>query len=112
MRVTLRFLLFVLGVAAVVIAVPNMFVGPTFTAGVAERMFDALTGWQGPNSPAWPPTMDNELRFYSALWGAYGLVLLMTAHDLDTHFRLVPWVASVFFVGGVGRAISWIEVGA
>ena len=27
--------------------------------------------------------MDTELRFYAALWGAYGLVLLLVARDQD-----------------------------
>ena len=32
-----------------------------------ERVFDALSGWRGPASPPWPPTMDNEPRFYATL---------------------------------------------
>ena len=108
----LRILLAILGVTAVAIAVSDLVMGATFTAGSAERMFDALSGWQAPDSPSWPPTMDNELRFYSALWGAYGIVLLLVTRDLDAHLRFVPWLATVFFVGGVGRAISWAQVGA
>jgi len=38
--------------------------------------------------------------------------LLATARDLDTRLWLVPWLAAVFFSGGLGRAISWAQVGA
>jgi hypothetical protein len=48
--------------------------------------------------------MDNELRFYSALWGGYGIATLATARDLDAYLRFVPWLAVVFF--------SWVQVGA
>jgi hypothetical protein len=108
----LRILLAVLGVAAVLIALSNLFLGPALTTCAVEQAFDALTGHQGPLTPPWPPTMDNELRFYSALWGAYGIVLLATARDLNTRVWLVPWLAAVFFAGGLGRAISWAQVGA
>ena len=112
MHRTLRILLAVLGVAALLIALSNLFLGPTLTASTAEQAFDTVTGHQGPLTPTWPPTMDNELRFYSALWGAYGILLLATARDLDTRLWLVPWLAAVFFAGGLGRAISWAQVGA
>jgi hypothetical protein len=81
MRTLLRVLLAGLGVSAVLIALSIVTLGPGATAAAGERVFDALTGWHGPASPPWPPTMDNELRFYTALWGAYGVVLLLAARD-------------------------------
>ena len=56
--------------------------------------------------------MDNELRFYAALWGAYGVVLLLAARDYTGWAVRVPWLAAVFFVGGAGRAFSWLMIGA
>jgi hypothetical protein len=73
--------------------------GAGVTAAVGERVFDALSGWRGPDSPPWPPTMDNELRFYAALWGAYGVVLLLAALDYTGWAGRVPWLAAVFFDG-------------
>jgi hypothetical protein len=64
MRTLLRFLLAGLGVSAMFIALSILTLGAGATAAAGERVFDALTA---PASPPWPPTMDNELRFYAAL---------------------------------------------
>jgi hypothetical protein len=112
MRTLLRVLLAGLGVSAVLIALSILTLGAGATAAAAERAFDALSGWRGPASPPWPPTMDNELRFYAALWGAYGVMLLLAARDYAGWAVRVPWLAAVFFVGGAGRAFSWLGVGA
>lgn len=111
MRTTLRVLLATLGAAAVLIALSILFTGATATAQAGERAFDALMGRHGPLSEPWPATMDNELRFYAAMWGAYGVLLILTARDLARRASWVPWLAAVFFAGGVGRAISWAAVG-
>lgn len=109
---TLRALLAILGVSAILICASDMILGATVTVGGAERAFDALTSWRGLQTPPWPPTMDNEMRFYAALWGAYGIILLTVARDMPRFGHLVPWLAAVFFAGGLGRAASWAAVGA
>jgi uncharacterized protein DUF4345 len=110
-RTLLRVLLAGLGGSAVLIALSILTLGAGATAAAGERVFDALSGWRGPASPPWPPTMDNELRFYAALWGAYGVLLLLAARDYTGWAIRVPWLAAVFFVGGAGRAF-WLMVGA
>lgn len=55
--------------------------------------------------------MDSELRFYAALWGAYGIVVLRTARNLTKRLHETPWLAAVFFLGGIGRGLSVISVG-
>lgn len=100
MRLALRFLLGLLGASAVLITLSILLAGAAPTAWLAEGAFDALTGWSGPDTPAWPATMDSELRFYAALWGAFGLLLLDTARDLNRHGGRTPWLAATFFVGG------------
>ena len=108
---TLRALLWILGVSAVLIASSVVFLGPGMTAMFTERTYDSLTGWRGPMSPAWPPTMDSELRFYAPFWGVYGFILVVVARDLAQLGCWVPWLAVLFFAGGLGRAISWIAAG-
>jgi Domain of unknown function (DUF4345) len=84
---TLRVLLGVLGVSAILICGSIMILGPGATAVTAERAFDA------------------------PFWGAYGILLLAVARDIARLGRWVPWLAAVFFAGGVGRAVSWLAVG-
>ena len=112
MIATLRLLHVLLGVAAVAICLSIVFLGPAATAGFSESLFDALTGSSHPGSGAWPPTMDSELRFYAPFWGAYGLALLHIARRLPATLGWVPPAAALFFAGGVGRAISYVAVGA
>jgi Domain of unknown function (DUF4345) len=108
---TLRVLIAALGVSALAIALSIFVLGAAQTAWAGERAYDLLTGWRGPPSPDWPASMDNELRFYSALWGGYGLLLLAAARDMARWDRAVPWLAGVFFLGGLGRMVSVLEVG-
>jgi hypothetical protein len=112
MKATLRLLLAVLGASAVLIALSILFTGAEATARFGERSFEALAGPSPAPSAEWAPTMDSELRFYAALWGAYGLLLLLTARDYEGRASWVPWLATVFFAGGVGRVLSWVSVGA
>ena len=112
MLTTLRILLVALGISAIAICLSVMFAGPEATAGVSERLYDALSGWGGPSSGPWPPTMDSELRFYAPFWGTYGLALIWVARNLPQRLSMVPWLALLFFTGGVGRAISYASVGA
>jgi hypothetical protein len=56
--------------------------------------------------------MDSELRFYAPLFGAYGMLMLWTAQDLFVRNYLIPWLAAVFFLGGLGRVLSYAAVGA
>lgn len=107
----LRALLLLLGVSAIFIAASIVFLGAEETARAGEEGFAELTGWRGPTGETWPATMDNELRFYAALWGAYGVVLVMASTDIAGHLDRIPWLAVVFFAGGVGRAISYVSVG-
>jgi len=57
MRALLRVLPAGLGVSAMLIALSILTLGASATAAAAERVFDALSGWRGPDSPPWPPTM-------------------------------------------------------
>jgi hypothetical protein len=72
-------LLAALGLVAVCICLSILLYGPADTANSFEALFNALTGLNYPVTGAWPPTMDSELRFYAALWGAYGFILIAVA---------------------------------
>ena len=110
MIVALRVLHAVLGFAAIAICLSIVLLGPSWTAGFSEAQFDWLTGSTHPSTGPWPATMDSELRFYAPFWGVYGLALLAVARDLPAKLRFVPPLAALFFVGGAGRAISYVAV--
>ena len=107
----LRLVLAALGVSAILIAASILLLGAEATGGMAEGAFSAMTGLGGHVREPWPPTIDSELRFYAALWGAYGIVLVWISSSLERRLELVPWLAAVFFVGGLGRALSLAFIG-
>ena len=108
----LRICLVVLGLSAVAIAFSILTLGAESTTSMAEGVFSAVSGRRGPPSEHWPATMDSELRFYAALWGAYGVVALRTARSLPKGLSRAPWLAATFFVGGAGRVLSRLNDGA
>ena len=108
----LRFCLALLGASAVGIALSIFLLGAEATAAMGERVFGWVAGGAGPAGEHWPATMDSELRFYAALWGAYGIVALRTAWKLPQTLDQVPWLIGVFFAGGVGRVLSRLSIGA
>lgn len=112
MILALRVLHAVLGLAAVGICVSILVFGPTATAHFSETQFNALTGSGHSLTGVWPATMDSELRFYAPFWGAYGVVLLVVARDLPGKLHYVPFLAALFFAGGVGRGLSHVAVGS
>src|SRR5258708_26745173 len=88
-----------------------MLLGAGATAAAGEQAFDALSGWRGPASPSWPATMDNELRFYAALWGGYGVLLVLAARDFAARAGQVPWLAAALFARGAGPPRPAVPVG-
>lgn len=60
--------------------------------------------------PAGPPPMDSKPRFYDPFWGAYGIILFAVARETRRLGHFVPWHATAFLAGGLGRAASWAAV--
>ena len=55
--------------------------------------------------------MDSEDRFYATLFLGYGFALLYCIKAIETHSELIYALAAVFFLGGIARLISIIQVG-
>jgi hypothetical protein len=58
------------------------------------------------------PVLDSNLRSFGGIWLGVGLAMLWLVPSIERHgalFRAL-WVA--VFLGGVGRLLSWINVGA
>ncbi|NRB41792.1 MAG: DUF4345 domain-containing protein [Pseudomonadales bacterium] len=56
--------------------------------------------------------IDNELRFFSMFWLAYGGFCFWTGRNLRKRNHFIPLIALVFFLGGVGRLFSTLMVGS
>ena len=56
--------------------------------------------------------IDNELRFFSIFWGAYGGFCFWTGMNINERNHFIPFIALVFFLGGVGRLLSTLMVGS
>lgn len=56
-------------------------------------------------------TVDNELRFFSVFWLAYGVFSFWVARHIQVQYKFIPFIALAFFLGGVGRLISFLTVG-
>ncbi|KZY35349.1 hypothetical protein A3752_19740 [Oleiphilus sp. HI0081] len=56
-------------------------------------------------------TVDNELRFFSVFWLAYGAFCFWVAQNIQAQYKFIPSIALVFFIGGLGRLISILSVG-
>ncbi len=107
----LRINLYVLGASAVGIGLSMMFLGAETTADFFAAIIVVLVS--APDLPEGfsSPDVDSELRFYAVFWIAYGVILIRTAGDLPLNLYLVPWLAGLFFAGGVGRLLSLWSVG-
>jgi hypothetical protein len=58
------------------------------------------------------PVFDSNLRFFGGIWLGLGLALLSTVPAIEQHSTLFRWVWIAVFLGGVGRLVSWLIVGA
>jgi hypothetical protein len=55
--------------------------------------------------------IESELRFYSAFYVAYGVVLLRTARRTQLDPAAVRALAGALFLAGLGRAGAWLTAG-
>ncbi len=101
-----------LGLAALAIGGMMFVLGPAATG----QAFAALLRIAAPETPQLTglagADIDSEMRFYSVLWMAYGAVALWVARALAERLALLRVMLCVFWIGGLGRVISYFEVGA
>jgi hypothetical protein len=68
----------------------------------------------GKSFPPWrhaDAMVESELRFYSAFYVAYGLMVLRIAKRADSDPQAVRRLAGALFLAGLGRAGAWLTVG-
>lgn len=55
--------------------------------------------------------VDNEFRFFSVFWLAYGCFLVWVSRDLPVRKGFIPALALTVFIAGVARMLSTYLVG-
>ena len=94
-RFVLQIILIVGGIAAVLIALAHIALGPASI----------------PGSVPVNATMDSEDRFYAAMFLGFGAALLWCARSIEQRSQFIRFLLAVFFVGGCARVISILAVG-
>lgn len=95
MRVrVLRALLWLMGVALIAIGVYHLIGGVWSVPGTGSLTGEARA------------TVDSRERFYNAIFIGFGLAHVWAARQQPIPLTAVNWLAGVFLLGGIGRAIS------
>ena len=58
------------------------------------------------------PVLDSNLRFFGGVWLGLGLAMLWTVPSIEQQGTLFRWLWAAVFIGGVGRLLSWLVIGA
>jgi Domain of unknown function (DUF4345) len=58
------------------------------------------------------PLVDSQIRFMGAIWAGYGAALWWTAGDLIGRMPVLRLLAATLFLGGIGRSLSALRIGA
>jgi Domain of unknown function (DUF4345) len=95
MRKSLQVTLGIFGVAAIIISMLHVVLGPT-----------AIPGAVPVNA-----TMDSEDRFYATLFLAFGAASLWCVKNVERKAGVVYFLMATFFAGGLSRLISMSAVG-
>lgn len=105
-------MLVLLGTSALIIGLMIFLLGPHSTASffaVALNPFLAVEAYSGGLGH---PNADNELRFYSVFWMAYGVGVIWLTANRPLEVTWIYVALGLFFLGGIGRLVSSISVGA
>ena len=91
----LRVLVWIFGAVCCVIALMHIAIGPS-----------AIPGSVPVNA-----TMDSEDRFYATLFLGFGAALMWASKDLIERRSVFHFLLAIFFLGGVSRTVSALQVG-
>jgi Domain of unknown function (DUF4345) len=95
MAKTLRWLLWLMGVACVAIGLAHLVLGVASVPGEGSAS----------------ATVDSRERFYGAIFVGFGLAWCWAAHRSPVPATLVRWLAGIFMLGGIGRVLSLVVHG-
>jgi len=106
-----RLSLFLLGLSAVGIGLSIIGLGPDKTVQFFARLIDMFGGANTPIPGFNSVNVDNEFRFYAIFWVTYGGFLIQTSRNLTKFGKRMPLLLGLFFLGGLGRILSYLSMG-
>ena len=92
----LRFVLSAIAVVALLTGINVLVGGASAVPGAGEPL---------------DPAVDNELRFFSVFWVAYGAFSFWVAKNIKQQMHFVPMLAVIFLLGGFARLLSVFSLG-
>jgi len=95
MATALKYLTAIFGITCIIIALAHIAIGPS-----------AIPGSIPVNA-----TMDSEDRFYATLFLGFGAALVWCSQNLRERGGVFKVLLLVFFLGGIARIISAVQVG-
>lgn len=102
--------LYGLGLSGIVIGGAMAIIGP-HAVGAFFNAASGLSDTAGPISDLGSANVESEMRFYALMFVFYGAVLIRVAKNLDSYYKHVPLLLSVFFLAGVARTIGYVTAG-
>jgi len=112
MLIFTRILLTLLGIAAIAIGMMVFSIGPHATASLFSEAYAIGLGNAEYSGGLDNINTDSEMRFYSVFWAAFGGILLWLLTDMHRYAKLIFAALGLFFFGGVGRVLSFAQLGA
>lgn len=104
-------LLVILGGSTLAIGAAVFIAGVQATAGLAAQLLQPLIGGDPAQLGLGGAGIDNEMRFYAVFFAAWGAVLARLTLSTGGHSPQIPLLLGLFFLGGLGRALSYGVMG-
>lgn len=60
---------------------------------------------------AMDPVLNNQIKFWGAIWFGYGFALWWTTNDLPRRSAMLRILLATLFLSGLGRALSVLQFG-
>ncbi|HEY2658842.1 MAG TPA: DUF4345 domain-containing protein [Caulobacteraceae bacterium] len=105
-------LLIALGLSAIVIGLSVFILGAAETSRVVETAYGHLAGSAPVTSTRYSTRAEQVIRVFTAFWIVYGVILVATALNLKRWAPSVPGLATVLFLGGLGRLFAYRQFGS
>ena len=111
MHALIKTLLYIFAFIVLGIGASIVLIGPAATATFFAGIYNGITGGDLLPTGFESPDVDNEFRFYSVFWLAFGVMLFRAAATFPESAKLVFTLMGIFCLGGLFRLLSIWQMG-